>query len=38
MKDNEIETFSTKILNLFFQEIPDKIIKNNQSKACPPSG
>jgi len=38
MKDNEIKIFSTKILNLFFQEIPDKTIKNNQSKACPSSG
>ncbi|WP_100104197.1 hypothetical protein [Streptococcus pseudopneumoniae] len=38
MKDNEIKTFLTKILNLFFQEIPDKTVKSNQSKACPLSG
>ena len=38
MKDNEIKTFLTKISNLFFQGIPDKTIKNNQSKACPLSG
>ena len=38
MKDNEIKSFSTKISNLFFQGIPDKIVKNNQSKACPLSG
>ena len=38
MKDNEIKIFSTKILNLFFQEIPDKTIKNNQSKASLLSG
>ena len=38
MKDNEIKSFSTKISNLFFQGTPDKIVKNNQSKACPLSG
>ena len=38
MKDNEIKSFSPKISNLFFQGIPDKIVKNNQSKACPLSG
>lgn len=38
MKDNEIKTFLIKILNLFFQEIPDKTIKNNQFKVCPLSG
>ena len=35
MKDNEIKSFLTKDLNLFFQEMPDKIVKNNQSKRCP---
>ncbi|WP_261042195.1 hypothetical protein [Streptococcus mitis] len=38
MKDNEIKAFLIMILNLFFQGIPDKIVKNNQSKACPLSG
>ena len=38
MKDNEIKAFLTKISNLFFQGIPDKIVKNNQSKASPLSG
>ena len=38
MKDNEIKACSIKILNLFFQGIPDKIVKNNQSMACPLSG
>ena len=38
MKDNEIKTFLIRILNLFFQGIPDEIVKNNQSKACPLSG
>jgi len=38
MKDNEIKTFLIMIINLFFQGIPDKIVKNNQSKACPLSG
>ena len=38
MKDNEIKVFLIMILNLFFQETPDKIVKNNQSKACPLSG
>lgn len=33
MKDNEIKAFLTKVSNLFFQGIPDKIVKNNQSKA-----
>ncbi|HIH3052489.1 TPA: hypothetical protein ACYQHK_000656 [Streptococcus pneumoniae] len=35
MKDNEIKSFLIKVLNLFFQVIPDKIIKNNQSKEFP---
>ena len=35
MKDNEIKPFLTKISNLFFQVMPDKTVKNNQSKACP---
>ena len=38
MKDNEIKAFLIMILNLFFQGMPDKIVKNNQSKACPLSG
>ena len=38
VKDNEIESFLTKGSNLFFQETPDKTVKNNQSKACPLSG
>ena len=38
MKDNEIKPFLTKILTLFFQEIPEKTVKNNRSKACPLSG
>lgn len=38
MKDNEIKAFLIMIINLFFQGIPDKIVKNNQSKACPLSG
>ena len=38
MKDNEIKSFLIMILNLFFQETPDKIVKNNQSKASPLSG
>ncbi len=38
MKDNEMKPFLTKILNLFFQAMPDKTVKNNQSKACPLSG
>lgn len=38
VKDNEIKYFLTKVLNLFFQGIPDKTVKNNQSKACPLSG
>ena len=38
MKDNEIKAFLTKVLNLFFQGMPDKIVKTNQSKACPLSG
>ena len=38
MKDNEIKSFLIMILNLFFQGMPDKIVKNNQSKACPLSG
>ena len=38
MKDDKMKTLSTKIENLFFQGIPDKTIKNNQSKACPLSG
>ncbi len=38
MKDNEIKVFLIMILNLFFQETPDKIVKNNQFKACPLSG
>ena len=38
MKDNEMKSFLIKALNLFFQGIPDKTVKNNQSKACPLSG
>lgn len=38
VKDNEIKYFLTKVLNLFFQGIPDETVKNNQSKACPLSG
>jgi len=38
LKENEAKSFSPKISNLFFQGIPDKIVKNNQSKACPLSG
>lgn len=38
MKYNEIKSFLTKVSNLFFQGIPDKKVKNNQSKACPLSG
>ena len=38
MKDNEINAFLTKVLNLFFQRMSDKTVKNNQSKACPLSG
>ena len=38
MKDNEIKAFLIMIINLFFQGIPDKRVKNNQSKACPLSG
>ena len=38
MKDNEIKAFLIMVINLFFQGIPDKIVKNNQSKACPLSG
>ena len=38
MKDNEIKSFLIMILNLFFQGIPDKRVKNNQSMACPLSG
>ena len=38
MKDNEIESSLTKILNLFFLVLSDKTVKNNQSKACPLSG
>ncbi|WP_447383565.1 hypothetical protein [Streptococcus pseudopneumoniae] len=38
MKYNEIKAFLIMIINLFFQGIPDKIVKNNQSKACPLSG
>ena len=38
MKDNEAKSFSLKISNLFFQGIPDKIVKNNQSEVCPLSG
>ena len=38
MKDNEIKAFLIMILNLFFQGMPDKIVKNNQSKTCPLSG
>lgn len=34
MKDNEIKAFLTKLSNLFFQGIPDKTVKINQSKAC----
>ena len=38
MKDNEIKSFLIMILNLFFQGIPDKRVKNNQTKASPLSG
>ncbi|MBF9638360.1 hypothetical protein EKA95_08550 [Streptococcus pseudopneumoniae] len=38
VKDNEMKSFLTKISNLFFQGIPEKTVKNNQSKACPLSG
>ena len=38
MKYNEIKSFLIMISNLFFQGMPDKIVKNNQSKACPLSG
>ena len=38
MKESEAKSFLPKILNLFFQGIPDKIVKNNQSKASPLSG
>ena len=32
MKDNEIRAFLIRILNLFFQGMPDKIVKINQTK------
>ena len=38
LKENETKSFLTQILNLSFLGIPDKIVKNNQSKACPLSG
>ncbi len=38
VKDNEIKSFLIKVSNLFFQGIPDKIVKNNQTKASPLSG
>ena len=38
MKDNEIKAFLTKGSNLFFQGIPDKTVKNKQTKACPLNG
>ena len=38
LKESEIKSFLSKVTNLFFQGIPDKTIKNNQSKACPLSG
>ena len=38
VKDNEIKSFLSKASNLFFQGMPDKIVKNNQSKTCPLSG
>ena len=38
MKDNKIKDFLSKVLNLFFQGIPDKTVENNQSKACQLSG
>lgn len=38
LKENEAKSFSNKISNLFFQGIPDKKVKNNQSKASPLSG
>ena len=38
MKDNEIKAFLTKGSNLFFQVIPDKTVKNNQSETCLLSG
>ena len=38
LKESEIKPFLSKVTNLFFQGIPDKTIKNNQSKACPLSG
>ncbi len=38
MKDNEMKSFLIKVLNLFFQGIPDKTVKINQSKASKLSG
>ncbi len=38
MKESEVKSFLNMILNLFFQGIPDRTVKNNQSKACPLSG
>ena len=38
VKDNEIKSFLIKVSNLFFQGTPDKIVKNNQTKASPLSG
>ncbi|CJP66086.1 hypothetical protein [Streptococcus pneumoniae] len=32
VKDNEIKYFLTKVSNLFFQGIPDEIVKINQRK------
>ena len=38
MKDNKIKDFLSKVLNLFFQVMSDKTVKNNQSKASLLSG
>ncbi len=38
MTESEVKSFLSKASNLFFQGMPDKIVKNNQSKTCPLSG
>ena len=38
VKDNEMKSFLSKVSNLFFQVIPDKTVKINQSKASKLSG
>ena len=38
MKESEAKSFLTKILNLFFQEMPDKTVESNQFEVCPLSG